>query len=413
MRLGGFGLVFLYQLLLARLMGARGFGEYTVIFTWINFLLVGCLFGFDASVFKLFPSFTEQQQWNKLKGFLTFSKRTILVVSILSSFALLFLLLKNSGRYGVSFSEALFWALLLLPLLAFIYYYSAVLRAFRKYKVALLFVKIILPVLISIACFIYYELNNQTLKVDAAMFIYLCSALVVLLFISGRVKKQFSSSLVDCTNEFERKVWLKASIPVFVISAVSLLIKSGDILFISYYFGNTRAGIYAVATLIASFVPFVVSVPESFYLPRIHELRESRQHEKLQQTIRKSTKAILVIALPMVFIIIGFGKFFLQIFGTAFIASYLPLVILTAGHIANIRIGMVAGIQKTSGNQKKFLAAHILAGILNIALNFIFVPLLGMIGAAISSVLSLTALNLLVYFFGKKKFKVPVAAVIF
>ncbi len=412
-RLLGLGFIFLNQTLLARMMGAKGFGDYTVIFTWINFLTAFSLIGFDTSVLRFYPALASKLQWNKLKGFLTFSRRIILFLSLLASACILFYLIGNSRRYNLSFSEALFWALLLLPFLNFINYYSTVMRALRKIKTSLLSVYVLLPLSVSIACLIYYQLNHGVLKADAAMFIYLCCAICVFIFISRRLKSEVRPRLENAEPEYERKRWLSVSFTLFIISLITLALKRLDVLFISVYLGNTHAGIYAAAAMISSFVPFGLTVVDYVFTPRISELHENHQHEKLQAMISTSSRIIFIITLPVALGTIIFGKYLLGIFGTAFIASYLPLIILTIGQLVNAWTGMVAAMMTMTGNQRTFLALYLLAGVLDVALNFCLVPSFGMIGAATASAVSLASLNLAMYFIVKKKLGIKASLFIF
>jgi O-antigen/teichoic acid export membrane protein len=412
-RLFGLGLIFINQVLLARLMGAKGFGNYTVIFTWLNFLIVFSMLGFDTSVQRFYPSLTAKKQWNKLKGFLRFTRWTVLFLSILSSAGLMFFLLYKSNGFSISFSEALFWAVLLLPFLAFIHYYSAVLRALYKISVSLLPFYILLPVAVSISCYIHYLVNGGQLKVDAALFIYLCCAVVVCIFITRRLRAEMRLQLPQAKPAYERKLWLSVSFTIFVITVITLVLKRVDVLFVSYYFGNTHAGIYAVAAMISGFVPFGLTVVDYVFTPRISELYESRQLEKLQQMVSNSSRLILIITLPIAFITIVFGKYILQLFGTAFIASYLPLIILTGGQLVNAWTGMVAAMMTMTGNQKTFLLVYVVAGLFDVGLNFILVPSFGMFGAAVASSVSLAGLNLAMYFIVKKKLSIKVSAFIF
>jgi O-antigen/teichoic acid export membrane protein len=409
-RLSGLALIFLNQALLARLMGAKGYGNYTVIFTWLNFLTVFSMIGFDTAVLRFFPSLHAKQQWEKLKGFMRFTRRIVLTLSIISSIGILLFLLYSSNRYSISFSEALFWAILLLPFLAFINYNSSVLRALHKIKTSLLPFYVLFPVIVSIACYIYYLLNNDQLKVDAAVFIYLCCAVFVFIFINRRLKKELRKDIQTVQPQYERKSWFSVSITLFVISVITLLLKRVDVLFLSVYFGNTHAGIYAAAAMISSFVPFGLSVVDYVFTPQISELYEGREHEKLQGMISNASKIILIITLPIAFGMIIFGKFILGIFGSAFEASYLPLIILTIGQMINAWTGMVAGMMTMTGNQKTFLMVYVLAGVLDVALNFCLVPSLGMTGAAIASSVSLAALNLVMFYFVKKKLLINASA---
>ncbi len=413
-RLFGLGLIFINQALLARLMGAKGYGNYTVIFTWLNFLVVFSMIGFDTSVLRFYPSLAAKQEWGMLKGFLRFTKRIILVLSVISSISILLFLLYNASaaRFSINFSEAFFWAVFLLPLLAFINYYSSVLRALHKIKASLLPFYVLLPVLVSVACFIYYQLHDEQLKVDAAVFIYLCCAVGVCILIAVRLRSETRRQTHAVQPEYNRKLWLSVSFTIFIISVITLVLKRIDVLFISYYYGNTHAGIYAVAAMISAFVPFGLTVVDYVFAPRISELYESRQFEKLEAMVSKTSRIIFIITLPIALVIIVFGRFILQIFGTAFVASYLPLIILTAGQLVNAWTGMVAAVMTMTGNQKIFLLVYVFAGLLDVALNFMLVPSLGMNGAAIASAISLAALNLVMYSIVKKKLKIKASAFI-
>ena len=329
-RLTGLFLIFLNQLFLARLIGAKGFGDYTVIFTWINLIIASCMLGFDTSVFSLQPATPNEEQLKKLKGFMRFSKQAIILLSILCSVLMLILLINNSVRYGVTFSETLFWALLLLPFLALSCFYSAVLQALQRIKSSLIPLTILLPVSVSVACFVYYKLHHDILKVDAAMFICLCCTLFVFMIIS-RMLKKYLRQLQNVTEEYNRREWVMKSLPHLAVTVFNFILKRSDVLFISYYFGNTRAGIYAVAYLLASLIPVLISIPESRYIMQFRESKDDLQPEKWNQLIMQSGKSVLSFILPVALIIIVFGKFILQLFGTAFIAAYVPLIILIIG----------------------------------------------------------------------------------
>src|SRR6187455_2961131 len=83
LRLIGMGLLYGNQVLMARLMGASGYGDYTVILTWINFLVAFCMFGFDHGAQRFFSLLFANQQWAKARGFIRFSFRIIVVVAVI------------------------------------------------------------------------------------------------------------------------------------------------------------------------------------------------------------------------------------------------------------------------------------------------------------------------------------------
>lgn len=406
-RLTGIGIILLSHVLMAQLMGANGFGNYIVIFSCLNILITISLFGFDKSMTEILPGLIEKKHWTRLKGFLKFSRRTILLVSLAIILELLLLLINQSGKYNLTFSESLFWALLLFPFLVMIQLDGAVIRTILRTKFFPWMTNAIMPVAASIVCFIYYKLNHDTLKTDAALFIYLCCAIIALIFISGKSKAlQYRFPIKEVASEYDRKAWTASSLPYFVSALLALLMKNIGILYVSYYFGNTRAGIYAAAVITASIVSAFISVPQSLFLPRLREMYASREPGERKKMMSRSAKTILIFSLPVGLILILSGRFFLQIFGTAFIASYVPLIILTTGHLINFRFGLNSAIFISGESKKKYVVLNFLTVVINLAFNILLVPELGMIGAALASVLSLSLFNLWIDLRLKKKLRV-------
>ena len=59
-----------------------------------------------------------------------------------------------------------------------------------------------------------------------------------------------------------------------------------------------------------------------------------------------------------------------------------------------------------TGNQNIFLLVYLIAAVLDLTLNFLLVPKMGMVGAAIASSISVAVLNLIMYMIVWKKLRV-------
>ena len=404
-RLSGLGLIFLLQVMLARFMGPSNYGDYTVIITTLNLLLVLSVFGFDSSILRFLPSYITKKEFSFAKGFVRFSYGMITSLSLLCSICLFIFLLANSKKFNIYFSEGFFWGVLLIPFLAFIYQANAVLRALNKIKTSLLSVYFLSPILIGLVCLFYYSRHHR-LTVDAAMFINLGCSAAICIFINRRAGKilKVQAPTEEALNE--RKKWLSVSAILFLTTAFDLLLRQSDILMVSYFLGNTKAGYYAVSAKLALMASLGLSVADYVFMPKIAALFEAKQLLKLQQFIRNSSLQILSITLPVSFILFVAGKWILGFFGDAFSASYLPLVILLCGQIINAMTGMVGGLMTMTGYQKTFFSFYLFAFIMQFFLNIILIPSAGIIGAAIGSSIAMIFLNLCAYTFVKKKLKI-------
>lgn len=404
-RLAGLGLIFLLQVLMARLMGPAQYGDYTVIITVVNLFIVLSLFGFDSSVLRFLPAYISNRENEKANGFVKFSYRTIVFLSLVSSIVLFIFLLSKSKKFNMSFNEGFFWGLLLIPFLAFIYQSSALLRALGKIKTSLISSYFLIPFLMGVSCLIYYY-KQHTLTVDAAMLNFLCCAILICLFINRKAGKALKEKVPSEENAFIPRQWISVSTILFLTTALDLLLRQSDILMVSYFLGNTKAGYYGVAAKLAVLASLGLSVADYVFMPKISALYESRQFAKLQQMVRNSSLQILSITLPVALILFSGGKWILGLFGNSFSNSYVPLVILLSGQIINASTGMVGGLMSMTGHQKIFFSFYIIAFVFQFLLNVILIPKLGITGAAIGSSISMVLLNILGYRFVNKKLRI-------
>lgn len=404
-RLAGLLLIFLLQVLLARLMGPKHYGDYTVIITTVNLLLVFSMFGFDSSVLRFLPALIEKKNYPAANGFVRFSFRVISVLAAACSVSIFIFLLIKSKSFHISFSEGLFWGTLIIPFLALLYQACAVLRAMNKIKTSLIPIYFLFPLLMGISCLYYYNVYHR-LSVDAAMLINLGTTAVISVYINRKTKKLFKEVIPQEKTIFERRKWLSVSVILFLTTAFDIFLRQSDILMVSYFLGNTKAGYYAVASRLAMLASLGLSVADYVFMPKISALFENRQLLKLQQLVRNSSLQILSITLPVILILITGGKWILGFFGDSFSVSYVPLIILLCGQIFNSATGMVGGLMTMTGYQKTFFFFYFLSFIMQFTLNYFLIQSFDITGAAIGSSISMIFLNICAYIFVKKKLKI-------
>jgi O-antigen/teichoic acid export membrane protein len=412
LRMLGMALLYGNQVLMARLMGAAGYGDYTVILTWINFLVAFCMFGFDHGAQRFFSLLFVNQQWSKARGYIRFSFRIILVVSVLCMVAwFVFLWNKQSSqhaydRYPRTYSEAFLWSMFIIPLLAIVYYASAIYRSVHKIKLSLISVYIMLPIGISIASLIYYKLNNGHMRVDGAILMNLLCTFLVAWFMIRSVKLDLRPKYAAAEPAYESKLWITAGLTYLAMNVLTLVIKQADILFVSHYFGHTEAGIYSAAVKISALIPFGLTIVDYVFTPRISSVFAKNDKKLLQQYISHAARIVMFITIPLSLILIASGKYLLMIFGDDFQSSYLPLIILIAGQLVNAFTGMVGPLMTMTGNQRIFLFIYVIASVIDLGLNVLLVPHMGITGAAISSAVSVAVLNVIMYVIVKRRLQI-------
>lgn len=404
-RLLGLGLIFVLQIVLARMMGPKNYGDYTVIITAVNLLLVVSMFGFDSSILRFLPSSISKGDSASANGFVKFSNRIILILALICSVAIFIFLLSKSKKFNIGFSEGLFWAVFLLPFMAFTNQASAVLRSLRMVKLSLLPAYFLFPVLMALSCWYYYSTYNK-LTVDAAMLINLGITAAICIYINRKAGKIMKDVIEPVEPTFNKKLWVSVSSVLFMTTAMDLMLKQSDILMVSYFLGNTQAGVYSVSAKLATLASLGLSVADYVIMPKISSLYESKQFTKLQKMIRSASFQILSISLPVIIGMLLFGRTILGFFGKAYTDAYWPLVILLIGQLINAGTGMVGGLLTMTGHQKMFFSFYAIAIVIQFVLNSILIKFVGITGAAIGSSIGLIFLNISAYLYVRKRLRI-------
>jgi len=92
------------------------------------------------------------------------------------------------------------------------------------------------------------------------------------------------------------------------------------------------------------------------------------------------------------------------LYGSEFLTGFEVLRWLIIGRIVNALSGSVGNLMQMSGQQKIYMNILIIGSVINVVLNYCLIPIYGIKGAAISSVVSLSFWNLTMVYMVKRKF---------
>lgn len=186
------------------------------------------------------------------------------------------------------------------------------------------------------------------------------------------------------------KEMLQFSIPIIPNSAIWWIINSSTRYFILFFIGATGNGIYAVANKIPSVISMATSIfSQAWQLSSFEEFESDTKDEFYSKTFRiywvflfTAGSAILVILKPLLSVLVEES-----FYGSWQVA---PLLILAVIYQSFSRF---LGTNYTAAKETKgtFLTS-VYAGIISIITSVIFIPILGLIGAGLSTAISLFAM---------------------
>lgn len=182
---------------------------------------------------------------------------------------------------------------------------------------------------------------------------------------------------------------LKLSMPFILIGAISVIYASVDKLMIKHILGGTESvGFYNVAHSLATCWVFIVSAVITSFTPLIYE--SQLQDTKLHSTrIRQMYWAVFYIGAIISLIISALCPFAIPvIYGNVYNQAILPTVFLTWASVFAY-MGVARGVQFVCDKKQKYLLCFsCLTVIVNIAFNSVLIPIMGVSGAALATLIS-------------------------
>jgi O-antigen/teichoic acid export membrane protein len=124
----------------------------------------------------------------------------------------------------------------------------------------------------------------------------------------------------------------------------------------------------------------------------------SKKEEGLSSAMKTITNWTFALVFPAFLIMALFSEQIIQIlFGKEYLAAAPALTILAFGNLVNAAVGRVGSFMKSRGRTKILLYNSIVVLAVNIALNILLIPKLGITGAAIATASSTILGNLIVF----------------
>ena len=250
------------------------------------------------------------------------------------------------------------------------------------------------------------KFNQQAYLVEA----YLTGFVLLSFFSSVRVYKIFKTLQKPNkkSESFSMHEIFKTSAPMALSAIAYFIMQSIDIIILSIYEGFDQIAYYSVSVKLAMVTTLALMSVNIVIAPRIAEIYEKQNLQDMQQLIKHSTRIIFFISLFVLSILFLFSQEILSLFGPDYIKANQALLFLLAAQFFNAVSGPGAIYLNMTGRQKTLNKILILGLIINISLNFYFIPVEGINGAAKATLASLIIWNaittLLVY--SKDKIKI-------
>ena len=356
--------------LIARYLGQDGFGEYTVVITFISFFAILADLGLTLVTVQMIsqPAVNEEKILSNLLGLRLVSAFLFLGIA---PFIIFFFPYAAPIKIGVLIAAISFFFIALNQVLIGLFQ-----KKLSMDKVAIAEVASRVVLVIGVFLVIYFKLGLISLMIVTA-FVGVVNFFVLYFY---------SRKIVLIKLEFDFKVWreiIYKSWPLAITIGFNLIYLKTDTLILSLIKTESEVGLYGAAYKVIEVLITLPFIFAGIALPTLAAYWAQKNQDKFKQVLQKSFDTMVVLALPMMV-------------GTQFVAS--PVMQLVGGdefivsgpilQILIIACGVIflqimsAHAIIAIGKQKDIIWAYIFTAITALAGYFIFIPQYSYFGAA-------------------------------
>ena len=380
---------FLISLVLARLLGATGYGAYVFALTCVGVLSIPALLGYDGLLVREIAGYRPRSQWALLQGLLRRAGRTVLVTSVAVALVAAGLAWALSAHLERPLLVAVWVILPVLPFLALMRIKQAIMTGLRRVVVGQLAETIVQPVLFLALIGVFVLLPFDRRGPPVLIGLYGASILVAFLVAAGLARKIQAALVEPAAPQYETARWRRSGLRFACIGGLSTLGASLGVIMLGPLSGAAATGVFAAVTAIAALSALPLTAINTSLGPAISAVVSAGRKDELQRLATKAARGALLFSLPLAVAYILLGEWVLRVFGPEFSAGYAALVILSVGQVVNAAMGSVGTLLQMAGHERDVAIGLAVSITGNFVVNLVLIPLWGVNGAALGATCNL------------------------
>lgn len=390
------GIAYISQVLLARWMGGFEYGVFVVV--WVGAVILGglsCL-GFQTAIVRFVPEHIERGENALLRGVLVGSRGYgFAAATAIAALGLLGLYLFGDSLTSY-YLIPLYLGAVTLPMLALGEIQDGMARAFSWADISLGPTFIVRPLIILFvmwsAIHLGWDADATTAMASVIVATYLTSVGQFIM-----LQRRLRQTVPAGPREYRPMFWVGIALPIFVVEGFFNLLTNVDILIVGYYMEPSEVAVYFAAAKTLALVHFVYFAVRAGSAQRFSKYFANGDRRQLESFLRDTLHWTFWPSLALVIMLFIVGQQLLLLFGPTFGSGYPLLFILSAGILVRSSIGPAESLLVMAGQQG--ICAIIYTGtfVLNVALNVLLIPRMGLYGAAAATSIALVLETVALY----------------
>jgi O-antigen/teichoic acid export membrane protein len=377
-------IAFFSQVLMARWMGSFEYGIFVLV--WVTMVIAGSLacLGFDTSVVRFVPEYRATNRLAELRGILLTSRLFVLLAaSFFAALGIAGIWLFSSEMAGV-YVQPFLLGLFCLPMIALSDALQGAARANSWVFSALLPIYITRPILILVfmaAALLAGYPASASVAVLAALAATYTTTVVQFVGVTRRLDAKLPSG----PHAIHFGHWFTVSLPIFLVESFFFLLTNADVLIVGRFMQPDDVAVYFATVKTLALVHFVYFAVKAGVAQRYSQFTHGGSHAELAAFARETVSWTFWPSLAMAIFVLVIGEPMLSLFGPGFSAGYPFLFVLVIGVVARAAVGPAESLLTMSGHQNVCAGVYALTLAVNVGLNVLFIPAMGLWGAAVAT----------------------------
>jgi O-antigen/teichoic acid export membrane protein len=393
----------LVTVILARVLGVDGFGEYAYVLAILTLLALPAEAGIPQLVTRETALGMVRKSTARVVGIWRWA--TTIGVMMGGAIALGLGIVQMAWPDVMGEHADLFFAGLLLPLvLALTHIVAAFLRGLRNVVPAQLVNSVTAPLAFIVFICVLLGINTEITPSSAMGLNFLSTGIALSLGMLLFFKVRPWRAVKKIEPAYETKAWMKSLMPLSMITGFRVINAQVDLVLLGILAATMDVGVYKAMLVFSAALLLPQQAINDVISPYLVSSHETGNKHKLENIVFMTALASFVLMLIPALIFVFWGGSIIElVYGEEFRPGYVALVILLVGQVVNAGSGPVALLLNMTGHEKYTLRGVGVSTILNVVLCVILIPKYGIAGAAVASALTLVGWNLiLVYFVARK-----------
>jgi len=378
------------RLVVARNATPEVFGSVVLFLSMLNVVSIISILGLNRGVVKYVSGADSRDERNE---FITISLVVPLVIGGVCGLVL--------ALGAEPIAASLLDSNVLLPLVigATIPFYGATqilastFRGTMNTRLYILYYRIVVPSLKVVAAGLALFVTTSALGISTALglgFVFMVFIGLFLLWHLGW-SPQLSSDSRKMRGLF------RYSIPLLFAASIYRLLTHFDRFAIGYYLDTSAVGIYEVALAIGGLLTVFNKSFGFLLFPKVSELESENDLQEVNAIYQQTTKLIVLFTTPAFLIVLHRPDILIALFGEAYEVSRIApvLSIIALGILTHAIVGPNSEALLGLGRPKAVLTYNVIAVVINVILNIVLIPILGLMGAAIALLAGYGSMNFL------------------